>query len=240
MVKAAFQRVLLKLSGEILSGLDQQGLNHSRVDDLARTLKDIDELGVELVVVVGGGNIFRGFPASIQGVERDTADYMGMLATVINGLALAEALNRLGVGACALSAIPIGEAAETYTIRRARHYLEQGKIIILTGGTGKPYFSTDTAAALRATELGAEVLLKATKVDGVYDADPVQNPDARFFPCLSYQEVISRRLRVMDTTAVVLCMENKVPIIVFNMNEKSNLKRVLLGEKVGSIVKEEC
>jgi len=176
----------------------------------------------------------------VQGVERDTADYMGMLATVINGLALEESLGRMGVQACALSAIPMGEVVEAYAIRRARYHLEQGKMVILTGGTGKPYFSTDTAAALRAAELDAEVLLKATKVNGVYDADPVENPAAQHFPCISYQEMISKRLGVMDTTAVVLCMENKLPIIVFNMTEKGNLLRVLLGEKLGSIVKEAC
>ena len=239
MAKPAIKRVLLKLSGETLSG-GGEGLNHERIDELARSLKEINDLNIELAVVVGGGNIFRGFPASVQGVERDTADYMGMLATVINGLALEESLGRMGVQARALSAIPMGEVVEAYTIRRARYHIEQGKVIILTGGTGKPYFSTDTAAALRAAELDADVLLKATKVNGVYEADPVENPAAQHFPCISYQEMISRRLGVMDTTAVVLCMENKLPIIVFNMAEKGNLQRVLLGEKLGSIVKEAC
>jgi len=240
MAKAVFKRILLKLSGETLSGVQERGLNHDRTDHLARTLKEILQLGVELAVVLGGGNIFRGIPASSQGIQRETADYMGMLATVINGLALEDALRREGVEARVLSAIPVGEAVETYSLRRARYHLQKGRVIILVGGTGKPYFSTDTAAALRAVELGAEVLLKATKVDGVYDDDPIGHPGAQHFPCISYMEIIDRRLRVMDTTAVVLCMENKVPIIVFNMTEQGNLRRVILGEKVGSLVKEEC
>jgi len=234
------KRVLLKLSGETLSGVDQRGLHHERIDALAGALKEVTELGVELAVVVGGGNIFRGFPASARGLDRETADYMGMLATVINGLALEEALVRAGVGARALSAITVGEFVQTYSPRQARRHLEDGKIVILTGGTGKPFFSTDTAAALRAAELGADALLKATKVDGIYDADPRKHPDAERFPCLSYEEFINRGLRVMDTTSVVLCMENHIPIIVFDMTQQGNLKRVLMGEELGSIVKEVC
>lgn len=240
MAKAAFKRVLVKLSGEALSGAQEQGLNSDLIDDLGRSLKEAGQLGVELAVVVGGGNIFRGLPASSQGVQRELADYMGMLATVINGLALADALRRQGGEACVLSAVPIAEMVETYSIDRARHHLQKGEVVILVGGTGKPYFSTDTAAALRAVEVGADALLKATKVDGVYDDDPVHQPRARRFACISYMEVIKRRLQVMDTTAVVLCMENRVPIIVFNMTKKGNLKRVLTGEKIGTLVKEEC
>lgn len=236
----AFKRILLKLSGETLSGAQEPGLNRALIDGLAHSLKEATQLGVELAVVLGGGNIFRGLPASSQGVERELADSMGMLATVINGLALADALRRGGSEARVLSAIPIEEMVETYSARRARHHLHRGEMVILVGGTGRPYFSTDTAAALRAVELGADALLKATKVDGVYDDDPVRQPQARRFSCISYMEVIQRRLQVMDTTAVVLCMENKVPIIVFNMTEKGNLKRILLGEEVGTLVKEEC
>ena len=240
MAESTFKRVLLKLSGEALSGVQEQGLNRDLTDQLALALNEAGQLGVELAVVVGGGNIFRGFSASSQGVERELADYMGMLATVINGLALEDAIRRKGGQARVLSAIPMVEVVETYSIRRARNHLHKGRIVILVGGTGKPYFSTDTAAALRAVELDADALLKATKVDGVYDADPLHRPDAKHFPRVSYMEIINRRLRVMDTTAVVLCMENGVPIIVFNMTEKGNLKRILLGEEVGTLVKEEC
>ncbi|KPL18260.1 MAG: uridylate kinase [candidate division Zixibacteria bacterium SM23_81] len=240
MARASFKRVLLKLSGEVLAGAQAQALKSDRADYLAYSLKEARGLGVELAVVMGGGNILRGLPASTQGVQRETADYMGMLATVINGLALEDALSREGVEARVLSSLPVEEVAETYSRRRALRHLQEGRVVILVGGTGKPYFSTDTAAALRAAEIKAETLLKATKVDGVYDADPLHQPGARCFSCISYMEFISRRLRVMDTTAVVLCMENKVPIIVFNMTEGGNLKRVLLGEKVGTLVKEEC
>lgn len=240
MAKAVFKRVLLKLSGEVLSGVQNQGLNRNLTDHLAHSLKEVWQMGVELAVVVGGGNIFRGFPASSQGVGRETADYMGMLATVINGLALEDALQREGVEARVLSTIPVEEVVEAYNIHRAREHLQNRRVIILAGGTGKPYFSTDTAAALRAAELKVEVLLKATKVDGVYNADPLSNPEARRFTCISYMEVINRRLQVIDATAVVLCMENRVPIIVFDMTEEGNLMRVLLGGKVGTLVKEEC
>lgn len=240
MAKAAFKRILLKLSGEALSGAQQQGLDQSVIDDVATSLKEIGQLGVELAVVLGGGNIFRGLPASSQGVERELADSMGMLATVINGLALADALRRGGSEARVLSAVPIEEMVETYSALRARDCLQRGEVIILVGGTGKPYFSTDTAAALRAAELGADVFLKATKVDGVYDDDPLRRPGARRFSCITYMDFIKRRLRVMDITAVVLCMENGVPIIVFNMTKKGNLKRILMGEHVGTLVKEEC
>lgn len=236
----SMKRVLLKLSGETLSGVDQRGLHQERIDALAGTLKEAVELGVELAVVVGGGNIFRGFPASAQGLDRETADYMGMLATVINGLALEEALARAGIGARALSAITVGEFMPAYSPRQARRHLQDGQVVILTGGTGKPFFSTDTAAALRAAELGADALLKATKVDGIYDADPRKQPDAKKFPCLTYEEFINRGLRVMDTTAVVLCMENHIPIRVFDMTRQGNLRRVLMGEELGSLVKEVC
>jgi uridylate kinase len=240
MAKAVFGRVLLKLSGETLSGVDEQGLNQKRIDALAHTLKEAGQLGIELAVVVGGGNIFRGLTASAQGLDRERADHMGMLATVINGLALEEALVRTGVEASVLSAIAVGDFVPVYHPRTARRYLQNGQVVILTGGTGKPFFSTDTAAALRAAELGTDVLLKATKVDGVYEADPRKHPGAKRFPCLSYDEFISRGLRVMDTTAVVLCMENHIPIFVFDMTQKGNLQRVLMGEEVGSIIKEVC
>jgi uridylate kinase len=236
----SYKRVLLKLSGETFSGVDVRGLHQERIDALAGALKEATGLGVELAVVVGGGNIFRGFPASAQGLDRETADSMGMLATIINGLALEEALLRAGAGARALSAITVGEFVPAYSPRKARRYLEDGQVVILTGGTGKPYFSTDTAAALRAAELGADALLKATKVDGIYDADPRKHPDAKRFPCVTYEEFINRGLRVMDTTAVVLCMENTIPIVVFDMTREGNLLRVLMGEEMGSMVKEVC
>lgn len=240
MAQPAYHRVLLKLSGEIFSGPQGSGLDQQRIDHLAKTLTEVQQTGVELAVVVGGGNILRGLVASARGVGRQTADSMGMLATVINGLALEDALQRLGSEACLLSAIPMGEVAETYRLRQARQLLQSGHIVILTGGTGKPYFSTDTAAALRAAELDVDVLLKATKVDGVYTADPLRHPDARFFPCISYQEFINQDLRVMDTAAVVLCMENKIPIVVFNMMKTGNLMRLLKGDDIGSLVKEAC
>ncbi len=236
----SYKRVLLKLSGETLSGVDERGLHQERIDALAASLKEVTGLGVELAVVVGGGNIFRGFPASAQGFDRETADYMGMLATIINGLALEEALARAGVAARAFSAITVGEFVPAYSPRQARQCLKDGQVAILAGGTGKPFFSTDTAAALRAAELGADALLKATKVDGIYDADPRKHPNAKKFPCITYEEFINRGLRVMDTTAVVLCMENHIPILVFDMTREGNLRRVLMGEEMGSIVKEVC
>ncbi len=240
MATAAYKRVVLKLSGEALSGAPGKGFEQQAIDQLAVSLKDARQLGVEIAVVVGGGNIFRGLPASSRGFQRELADYMGMLATMINGLALLDALRRAGQEAVVLSTIPMVEVLETYSIHSARQHLREGRIVILVAGTGHPYFSTDSAAALRATELDADVLLKATKVDGVYEADPVHQPDARRFESVSYMEVIKRRLQVMDTAAVVLCMENEVPIVVFNMSPQGNLRRILLGDQVGTSIKEEC
>jgi len=197
----------------------------------------VRKLGVEVVIVIGGGNIFRGAQGSTQGIERATGDYMGMLATVINALALQDALEKTGVATRVQSAIAMAQVAESFIRRRAVRHLEKGRVVIFGGGTGNPYFSTDTAAALRANEIGAEVILKATKVDGVYDSDPKTNPNARRFSEITYIEALQRQLKVMDATAFSLCMDNKMPIIVFNVFESDNLKRVVLGEKVGTLVR---
>jgi len=231
-----YGRILIKLSGEALGAEAGVGISPEAVQDMARQIHEVRELGVQVVVVVGGGNIFRGLPGSERGIERATGDYMGMLATVINALALQDALEKEGVFTRVLSAIEMKEVSEPFIRRRAVRHLEKDRVVIFAAGTGNPYFSTDTAAALRAMEIKADVILKATRVDGVYDADPEQIPDAKFFAAISYREVLSQNLKVMDSTAISLCMDNGMPIVVFNMNRPGNIKRVVLGERVGSKV----
>lgn len=232
-----YRRILLKLSGEALGGPTGVGINPEVIRDMARQIGDVRKLGVEVVIVIGGGNIFRGAQGSAQGIERATGDYMGMLATVINALALQDALEKAGVATRVQSAIAMAQVAESFIRRRAVRHLEKGRVVIFGGGTGNPYFSTDTAAALRANEIGAEVILKATKVDGIYDSDPKLNPNARRYSEITYIEALQRQLKVMDATAFSLCMDNKMPIIVFNVFERDNLKRVIMGEKVGTLVR---
>ncbi len=231
-----YGRILLKLSGEALGGESGVGISPEAVHDMARQISEVRELGVQVVVVVGGGNIFRGLPGSERGIERATGDYMGMLATVINALALQDALEKVGVATRVQSAIAMAQVAEPFIRRRAVRHLEKGRVVIFGGGTGNPYFSTDTAAALRANEIGAEVILKATKVDGIYDADPKKHPTANRFAQIKYLDALQRQLKVMDATAFSLCMDNRMPIIVFDLFRPHNLKRVVLGEKVGTLV----
>jgi uridylate kinase len=231
-----YGRVLLKLSGEALGGEAGVGISPEAVQDMARQIAEVRELGVQVVVVVGGGNIFRGLRGSERGIERATGDYMGMLATVINALALQDALEKIGVATRVQSAIAMAQVAEPFIRRRAVRHLEKGRVVIFGGGTGNPYFSTDTAAALRANEIGAEVILKATKVDGIYDSDPKKNPEAKRFSEITYLDALQRQLKVMDATAFSLCMDNKMPIIVFDLFRPHNLKQVIMGEKVGTLV----
>lgn len=231
-----YSRILLKLSGEALGGEAGVGITAEAVQSMAAQICEVRELGVQVVVVVGGGNIFRGLSGSKQGVERATGDYMGMLATIINSLALQDALEKLGAPTRVQSAIAMSQIAESFIRRRAVRHLEKGRVVIFGGGTGNPYFSTDTAAALRANEIGAEVILKATKVDGIYDSDPKKNPKAKRFAQISYIDALQKRLQVMDSTAFSLCMDNKMPIIVFDFFREHNLRRVVLGEKVGTLV----
>ena len=231
-----YSRILLKLSGEALGGKAGNGIDAEAVQSMAEQICEVRELGVQVVVVVGGGNIFRGLTGSQRGIERATGDYMGMLATIINSLALQDALEKLGAPTRVQSAIAMSQIAEPFIRRRAVRHLEKGRVVIFGGGTGNPYFSTDTAAALRANEIGAEVILKATKVDGIYDCDPKKNPKAKRFAQISYIDALQRRLQVMDSTAFSLCMDNKMPIIVFDFFQAHNLKRVVLGEKVGTLV----
>ncbi|MBI3252538.1 MAG: UMP kinase [Candidatus Omnitrophica bacterium] len=232
----AYKRVLLKLSGEALQGRQNYGIDPRVVDSIALQLKEIKDRGVELAVVIGGGNIFRGLEAASRGMDRSTADYMGMLATVINGMALQDALERKGVFTRVLTAITMEALAEPYIRRRAIRHLEKGRIVILAGGTGNPYFTTDTTAALRAIELGAEVILKATKVDGIYSADPKAVKDAKRFTRLRYMDVLKKKLKVMDATAISLCMDNNLPIIVFDLLKHGNIERVVSGQNIGTIV----
>jgi uridylate kinase len=234
--KAKYGRILLKLSGEAIGGESGIGISPEAIQDMAQQIREVRDLGVQVVVVVGGGNIFRGLPGSERGIERATGDYMGMLATVINALALQDALEKLGVATRVQSAITMAQVAEAFIRRRAVRHLEKGRVVIFGGGTGNPYFSTDTAAALRANEIGAEVILKATKVDGIYDCDPKKNPKAKRFSQITYLEALQRQLKVMDSTAFSLCMDNKMPIIVFELFRPHNLKKVVLGEKVGTLV----
>ena len=232
-----YRRVLLKLSGESLIGSHPFGIDPEIVTGIANQVKEVHGLGVEIGIVIGGGNIFRGLSASEQGFDRVSADHMGMLATVINALALQDALEDAEINTRVLSAIEMRQVAEPYIRRRAVRHLEKGRVVIFAAGTGNPYFSTDTTAALRAMEIKAEVIMKATRVDGVYDADPETVADAKMFPEISYIDVLTQGLRVMDTTAISLCMDNSLPIIVFNIKEEGNIKRVVLGEKIGSLVR---
>jgi uridylate kinase len=231
-----YRRILLKLSGEALGGDDGFGISPEALQEMARQIAEVREMGVQVVVVAGGGNIFRGVSGAGRGIERATGDYMGMLATVINALALQDALEKQGVATRVQSAISMSQVAEPFIRRRAVRHLEKDRVVIFGGGTGNPYFSTDTAAALRANEIGAEVILKATKVDGIYDSDPKKNPSARRYDQISYLEALGKQLKVMDSTAFSLCMDNKMPIIVFDLFKAHNLKRVVLGEPVGTLV----
>src|SRR5437867_174679 len=233
-----YRRVMLKLSGEALLGQREHGISPQTCDDIAQEIKDVKALGIELAIVIGGGNIFRGLAGEKHGLDRTTGDYMGMLATVINALALQNSLERAGVPTRVLSAIEMRAVAEPFIRRRAMRHLEKGRVVIFAAGTGNPFFSTDTTAALRANEIGAEVVLKATKVDGVYDSDPNLNPDAKRFGRLSYLEALKNRLNVMDSTAFSLCMHNKLPIVVFNLFEHGNIKRAICGEPIGTLVSE--
>jgi len=233
----AYGRVLLKLSGEALLGEKQFGIDRNFADYLAGEIREVHGLGVEVAIVVGGGNIFRGVSDTARGMDRVSADQMGMLATVINGLALQDALERASVMTRVLSAIEIRQVAEPFIRRRAIRHLEKKRVTIFAAGTGNPYFSTDTAAALRAMEIKAEIILKGTKVDGIYDKDPVTNPDARRFEDLTYLDVLKKGLAVMDGTAVALCKDNALPIIVYDLKQKGNLRRIVMGEKVGTMVK---
>jgi len=236
MSDSVFRRILLKLSGEALMGSQGFGIDPAMVGRIAEEVDEVRRLGVQIGIVVGGGNFIRGVAASESGIDRVVADQMGMLATVMNGLAMQDALEKLGCHTRVTTAIEIREIAEPFIRRRAVRHLEKGRVVIFAAGTGSPYFSTDTAAALRAVEIKADVILKATKVDGIYDADPQKFPDAKFFARINYLDVLSRGLAIMDTTAISLCMDNSLPIIVFNLNVPGNLKRVVLGEKVGSLV----
>jgi uridylate kinase len=234
-----FKRIILKMSGEVLVGEGEHGISSRVISDIAQEIKELTVSGVQVALVVGGGNFFRGVDISSKGMDRTSADYMGMLATVINSLALQEALERIGVITRVQSAIDMRQIAEPYIRRRAIRHLEKARVVIFAGGTGNPFFSTDTAASLRAVEIGADVLLKATKVDGVYDSDPVKKKDAVKFSRLSYIDVLKKNLRVMDATAVSLCMDNQLPIIVFNARKKGNIVKVVMGEKVGTIISAE-
>jgi len=235
--KPLFKRILLKLSGEALVGDLDYGISPRVVQKVALEVKEVRDLGVEVGIVIGGGNIYRGVAASAQGMDRASADHMGMLATVINSLALQDALEKIGTFTRVMSAVEIRQVAEPYIRRRAVRHLEKGRVVIFAGGTGNPYFTTDTAAALRAMEVKAQVILKATRVDGVYDTDPLIHKKAKKFEKLSYIEVLQRGLKIMDGPAISLCMDNHLPIIVFNLTEKGNIKRVVLGQKIGTIIR---
>jgi uridylate kinase len=234
--RPAYKRVLLKLSGEALMGKHSFGIDPEVVDAVAAEIREVVALGVQLGIVIGGGNIFRGLAASAEGMERTCADYMGMLATVINSLALQSALERVGVPTRVQTAIEMKEVAEPFIQRRAIHHLEKGRVVIFAAGTGNPYFTTDTAAILRAVEIKADIVLKATKVDGVYDRDPVLYADAMMYDKISYTEVLTKNLKVMDATAISLCRDNGLPLSVFNLQKAGNIKRVICGENVGTIV----
>jgi len=237
---AVYKRIVLKLSGEALQGKRSHGIDQSVLVSISRQIKEIRDLNVDVALVLGGGNIFRGQEnTASQGLDMDrsVADYMGMLATVINGLALQDALEKMGMPTRVMTAIEIQKIAEPYIRRRAVRHLEKGRIVIFVAGTGNPYFTTDTAAALRAMEIGADVILKATKVDGVYSADPLKSKNARKFHSLKYIDVLKKRLKVMDATAISLCMDNRLPIVVFDLAKKGNIKRAVLGEKIGTVVR---
>ena len=231
-----YKRILLKLSGEALMGDQPYGIDPAVATRIAQDVAEIQSLGVQTAVVIGGGNIFRGLAASARGMDRSTGDYMGMLATVINGLALQDGLEQQNITTRVVTAIEMRAVAEPFIRRRAIRHLEKGRVVVFAAGTGNPYFTTDTAAALRAMEMKAEVILKATKVDGIYTADPVKHPDATRYDRISYLQVLQERLQVMDATAISLCMDNKLPILVFNMKTQGNIRRVVMGEAVGTVV----
>jgi uridylate kinase len=239
MIRPYYERVLLKLSGEALAGDQGYGIDPRTIITIANEVKEVVECGVQLALVIGGGNIFRGLAASSKGMDRASADYMGMLATMINALAMQDALEKIGVDTRVQSAIAMQEVAEPYIRRRAIRHLEKGRVVIFGAGTGNPYFTTDTAASLRAMEIGADVILKGTKVDGVYSADPKKDPNAVKFSRLTYIDVLKKGLQVMDATATSLCMDNSLPIIVFDVTTDGNVKKVVFGEEIGTIVKGE-
>jgi uridylate kinase len=234
--RPVYRRIVLKLSGEALAGTQGYGIDPPVLDRVGAEVRDVTELGVQVAIVIGGGNIFRGIAASAGGMDRATADYMGMLATIINALALQDSLEKAGLQTRVLSAIEMRAVAEPYIRRRAIRHLEKGRVVIFAAGTGNPFFTTDTAGALRAVEIGADAIVKATKVDGIYSADPKKDPMARRIEKVTYIEVLNRGLGVMDTTAISLCMDNKLPIVVFDLTRPGNIKRLVLGEPVGSIV----
>jgi uridylate kinase len=236
MKKTRYRRILLKISGEVLTGDGNFGVDAGVMRQIAGEIKEVKSLGVEVGIVIGGGNIFRGMAASSRGMDRVSADYMGMLATVMNAIALQDALEKIDVHTRVQTAIEMRQVAEPYIRRRAIRHLEKGRVVIFAGGTGNPYFTTDTTASLRAMEIGAEAILKATKVDGIYNVDPLLNKRARKFDELTYLDVLKKQLKVMDATAISLCMDHQIPIIVFNLKKKGNIKRVILGEKVGTKV----
>lgn len=237
MADLAYKRILLKLSGEALAGNGDITIDPVTVSNFANEIVEIHKMGVEIGIVVGGGNIFRGKSASDAGMDRVASDYMGMLATIINGLALQDIIEKKGIETRVMTAIKIDQIAEPYIRRRAVHHLEKGLIIILAGGTGNPYFTTDTTASLRAIEIEADVILKATKVDGVYDADPVKNANAKMYKELTYMQVLNDDLKVMDATSIALCKENDIPLVVFNIKEPGNIKRIVLGESIGTVIR---
>ena len=236
MPSAKYQRVLLKISGEALVGSQSFGIDSDTAEWIARDIAEVQQQGVQVAVVIGGGNIFRGLAASAQGMDRATADYMGILATVINGLALSDAIERYGVETRVVTAIEMREVAEPFIRRRAIRHLEKGRVVVFGAGTGNPYFSTDTAAALRAMEIKAEVILKGTKVDGIFSADPTIDPSATHIKKVSHLQVLEQQLKFMDSTAISLCMDNQLPIVVFNLKTDGNIRRAVLGETVGSLV----
>jgi uridylate kinase len=233
---AAYRRVLLKISGEALAGTQGYGIDPETISGIAEEIREVIGMGVQLAVVIGGGNIFRGIAASAGGMDRATGDYMGMLATVINALALQDAIEKAGVATRVLSAIEMRAVSEPYIRRRAIRHLDKGRVVVFAAGTGNPFFTTDTAGALRAVEIGAEVLLKASKVDGIYTADPVKDPKATRLARVGYIEALNRGLDVMDHTAISLCMDNKLPIVVFDLTRRGNIRRIVAGEAVGSVV----
>ena len=234
MSQQAYSRVLLKLSGEVLAGNQSYGIDPLKASDLAKEIKIVHEMEIGIALVIGAGNIFRGIKAASKGMERVTGDYLGMLATIMNAISIQDALEKLGVETRTLSAITVSQISEPYIRRRALRHLEKKRVVIVAGGTGNPYFTTDTAAALRATELKAEILLKGTKVNGVFDKDPEQHEDAKPYDMINYSDVIQKNLRVMDMTAITLCKENNLPIRVFDINRKENLKNILLGQEIGT------
>lgn len=234
--RPAYKRILLKISGEALMGGDRSGINSRAVETIGGQIKQVKDLGIEIALVIGGGNIFRGLHASERGMDRVTADNMGMLATVINSLAMMDALEKLGIYTRVMSAVHIEAFAESYIRRRAVRHMEKGRLVILAAGTGNPYFSTDTAASLRAMEIGADVMIKATRVDGVYSADPEKDPQAQFFPRLTYMDLLTRELKVMDATAVSLLKDSRIPVLVINLNKEGTLLRAVRGEPVGTLI----